>query len=463
MNDRIDLLRKQLSEPHSEKENIDLLNTLASELKYINQEEALDYAKQALHQAIEIDYLKGIAYARLYLALNMFLLSKVEGILENLVEALDYLKTEPHEPGYAIALNYTGNVYESFGEYEKALNYCQQSLKIAKQYECSETIGDARSTIGIIYTRLADYKKAIDSFKQSLKIREDLKNNNAIASSLNWIARTYSLSEDYPKALEYYTKSIELRKKTNSSALPWSYLGIASLYENMGKNDLAIENYSRSLKLNEQTHESRCKLHCYLGIGKIHSKQENIQKGNEYLTKALSIAESLKAKPILFEIHRSLAQNYEKSKNLSEALKHYRLYQKIKEEVLNAEMLNKLKYQQINFAIEKSQQEAEIFQLRNVELKTALKLIEKKKEEITDSIEYASRIQKAMLPLKTNLDNLLSDYFILFKPKSIVSGDFYWVRQVNNFVIIAAADCTGHGVPGAFMSMLGISFLNEIV
>jgi len=87
----------------------------------------------------------------------------------------------------------------------------------------------------------------------------------------------------------------------------------------------------------------------------------------------------------------------------------------------------------------------------------------RQKEELTDSIEYASRIQRALLPSEKILFESLPKHFILFKPRDIVSGDFYWMTHKENKVFICAADCTGHGVPGAFMSMLGISFLNEIV
>ncbi|MFO8234608.1 MAG: SpoIIE family protein phosphatase [Bacteroidales bacterium] len=89
--------------------------------------------------------------------------------------------------------------------------------------------------------------------------------------------------------------------------------------------------------------------------------------------------------------------------------------------------------------------------------------LELKNKEITDSIEYASRIQGALLPPVRYFHDFFSDYFILFKPRDIVSGDFYWITRKHQKVYITAADCTGHGVPGAFMSMLGISFLNEIV
>lgn len=87
---------------------------------------------------------------------------------------------------------------------------------------------------------------------------------------------------------------------------------------------------------------------------------------------------------------------------------------------------------------------------------------QRQKKEITDSIMYAKRIQRALFPPSNYIKQLVSEHFILNKPRDIVSGDFYWVTQLGDKIIIAVADCTGHGVPGAFMSMLGISFLNEI-
>ncbi len=106
----------------------------------------------------------------------------------------------------------------------------------------------------------------------------------------------------------------------------------------------------------------------------------------------------------------------------------------------------------------------------NAELITKNRIVEQQKElleirskEIKDSIEYARRIQTASFPAQRILDRLTRDYFILYKPRDIVSGDFYWFGEVENKVVVIAADCTGHGVPGAFMSMYGIAFLNEIV
>jgi serine phosphatase RsbU (regulator of sigma subunit) len=104
-----------------------------------------------------------------------------------------------------------------------------------------------------------------------------------------------------------------------------------------------------------------------------------------------------------------------------------------------------------------------LLEQQNNEIREQKEQIEEQKQEITDSIRYARRIQQAVLPPQELFDEFFKEYFILFRPRDIVSGDFYWATEKDGKVYVAAADCTGHGVPGAFMSMLGISFLNEIL
>ncbi len=119
--------------------------------------------------------------------------------------------------------------------------------------------------------------------------------------------------------------------------------------------------------------------------------------------------------------------------------------------------------------LEIEQQKEEIMS-QNEELQVQKEEIEKQrdianmqKQEILSSISYAQKIQKAILPSQKVLDEILPENFLIFRPRNIVSGDFYWVKKIKNLVIVAVADCTGHGVPGAFMSILGYSFLNEII
>jgi serine phosphatase RsbU (regulator of sigma subunit) len=130
----------------------------------------------------------------------------------------------------------------------------------------------------------------------------------------------------------------------------------------------------------------------------------------------------------------------------------------------------------VHFKAEKIKSEKNLIEKNNLLENQAMKImaqhdeivireneLEAKNTNITDSINYARNIQTALLPRHELLDEILPDHFILLKPRDIVSGDFYWFTYIENLCVIAAVDCTGHGVPGAFMSMLGSAFLNEIV
>jgi serine phosphatase RsbU (regulator of sigma subunit) len=124
--------------------------------------------------------------------------------------------------------------------------------------------------------------------------------------------------------------------------------------------------------------------------------------------------------------------------------------------------------------LEQKQREVEVQRLELRETSTELKWqtenalrlfdeVEQQKKELTDSIEYAKKIQTVLLPERQMINEVLNDYFVLFQPRDIVSGDFYWVNAKTEKTMVAVVDCTGHGVPGAFMSIMGINFLNSIV
>lgn len=128
----------------------------------------------------------------------------------------------------------------------------------------------------------------------------------------------------------------------------------------------------------------------------------------------------------------------------------------------NLEQLIQNRTEEINQQKEELMTQCDEIEKQKITLKQAVKTIEKTNKDITDSIRYAKKIQQAAFPSAEMIEELLPDSFVYFKPKDIVSGDFYWIRQNKNLTYIAVADCTGHGVPGGFMSMLGIAFLNEI-
>jgi len=441
---------------------IDSLNEYSWDNRYTSYDEALSHAEQALELSKKTDYKAGLAYAKLNMAVCYFLKSMNKEAFPLLQETLVYFDQNREEKGYIVALLHIGNIYESYGDYEKALDFTQKALIKAKEINYLEGEGDVQAVLGLIYIRLTDYKSAQKSYTESLKIREELGNTMAIASSLNRLAQSFCLSGDYDRALEFYSQSHEIREKIEKySGISWTYLGLASTYEYMGKLNEANKYYSMGADHKET--DIRCKAQCLMGSGRINRKLNNLDIAEKELHEAERIAINLKAKPLLYEIHLELAKYYEKKNNDLKALENYKKYHLLKEEVHNNESANRLKNQQIVFAIEKSEKEKEIFQLRNVELKAAYDEIHEKNQEITDSIEYALRIQSALLPKEDYLKEILPHYFTLYLPRDIVSGDYYWGSKIEDKVIIIAADCTGHGVPGAFMSMLGMSFLNDIV
>lgn len=183
----------------------------------------------------------------------------------------------------------------------------------------------------------------------------------------------------------------------------------------------------------------------------------NVLSVNEFTDRSLDIG--LVVLLILFAIALAAKYNHVKSKLFEERVRREKLERQRAEEL---EIKVKERTIQLREANEELHQ-------TNDELNSALEIVHKQKSEIEnahkhiqDSINYASRIQSAVLP-ENILDKSVVNHFIFFKPRDIVSGDFYWMKEDGKYIIIATADCTGHGVPGAFMSMLGIVFLNEVV
>jgi serine phosphatase RsbU (regulator of sigma subunit) len=440
--------------------NFDRINLSLWDLRYSDPISVVSKSIAVLKKAEKADYPKGIAYAKLNLAAAFFLQSKNDHALENLSDALKWFSENAGEHGYAKALYLKGNIYESFGDYEKALGYCLNSQKLSSELNDKETEAEAASQLGLIYTRLCNYPKALEYCETGLKIREELKDENAVASSLNRLGMLMRLTRKHEASLGYYFKSLYIRRKNKQdTSIPWTLLGIASTYEDLGKTSEALDYYQQGLIGGDR----RCALQCMMGCGRIYSLMGEREKAEEKLEESLRIATDLKALSLVTEAYSALAKHHESTGNTEKALLNYKLFQKTRESVQSEEAQSRFRNIEISHAIEKSEQEKEIYRLRHVELKEAYDIIEEINKDITASINYARRIQMAMLPRTQEIRGLTKSCFILYIPKDIVSGDFYWFAKVDKKLVIVAGDCTGHGVPGALMSMLGISFLEEIV
>ncbi len=449
------------------------LNIKAWDNRYIDRTKAMELALQAKENAEKYKNLVDFHFAQLTIAQLNFWKSSESTPLIIANEALIYFESVNVSLGISRANFICASMYDQFGQYEKAMQHALNAVKASKLIDDETNKGDCYTTLGQIYSRIHDYTNAIQALNKGLTIRQHIKDDKAAASSLNLIARNYVLSKHYEEAKNYYNKSLALRESTkDEDGIPWTYLGLASLYSEQENWTLSLEYYQKAKQSNVKQ-EKRFDVLCLLGKGKIYLHQANITESIACLNKALGISQELKITSIQSEVHELLAQAFEKSGNLTQALLHYKTYNQLRQEILSNDKVNTLKNQQIAFSVESAEKEAEIHRLKHVELKNAFDQIaaqhhqlEEKSKEITDSITYAKRIQDAYLPEKDLLTQIFPQAFLLFKPKDIVSGDFYWYNQLSTptpSCIFAAADCTGHGVPGAIMSVICSNALNEVV
>ena len=446
--------------PGNRESAIDVINSRLWSKRYDDTKRVADKAARNLLRAEKAGYPKGIAYAKLNIATASFLQSGNDTALKYLEEALNWFISNNDETGYARSILLKGNIFESFGDYEKTLSLWLEAYNISRKTGDRESESESSSQLGLIYSRLCDFQKSLEYLNKGLNIREETGDENGAASSLNRIAMVLRQTNRYKESLDYYFRSLEIRKRNKQfSAIPWTLLGIANTYEE-------IEMYSESLDYYEKGStgsDKRCTLQCLLGSGRVHSKKGETEKAESQLTESLRMAKELKSLALIAEAYSALASHYELAEEPLKALESLKQCIKAKESFQSSETRIRLSNIEVAHAIEKSEQEKEIYRLRHVELKQAYDIIEEKNRDITSSINYARRIQNAILPDPKEIRGLHNKCFVLYKPKDIVSGDFYWFSRRGSKLIITAGDCTGHGVPGALMSMLGISFLEEIV
>ena len=472
---------------------INQLNIKAWNFRYINREESMHFAIQAKENARENNDQLNIAYSRLTIAQLSFWKMAEGDHLKEAIEALSLFEKVNDPLGISRAHAVCASMYDQYGQYEKAMHHAQHAVKSSRQVNDKDNKADCYTVLGQIYSRTHDYSQAIKALRIGLETRKQLKDEKAVASSLNLIGRNLVLSKKYDEAEAYYNESLLLRENIGDvSGIPWNYLGLASLFSEKGELGKSLDFYNKAIKSN-QVKEKRFELLCLMGIGRIYLGKSNTTEAISYLNNALAISEELKIIALTSEVHQLLSEAFEKNADFSKALHHYKCFNDLQQEILSSEKVNMLKHQQIAFSVESAEKEAEIHRLKNIELKNAFDKIEiqhheleVKNKEITDSIDYAKYIQDAYFPSKALFKKLLPDAFLLYKPKDIVSGDFYWFHKSDeseskgkdeiseNYspamhsaggsnLLFAAADCTGHGVPGAIMSVICCNALNDVM
>lgn len=403
--------------------------------------------------------------------------------------------------------NNIGIAYDYKGDYPQALNHFFKALRIAERIKDKNNEADILSNIGLIYGNQGLDDKALQYHKKSLHIRRTIDYPKGIAVSLNNMAIVFLNQKKFRKAIHYYHESLAIDLKLNDS------IGLADDYNNLGVCYQETKEYGKSefyqlksLALREKLRQTLGIAISKLNLGVIAVKTGKFEKAGSYLSEAEKIAKKLGSKETLKSIYQSQSELGEKTNDFEFAFERLHLFNELKDELANEESVREQTQEEMNYQFDKERENQRLNRIREklenkkkqeqaliinwaiaivgiiilgfsfilyrrwkevkkqqVIIEQKNRQVEEKNHEILDSINYAKRIQTAILPSLQLRERVLPSHFVLYEPKDIVAGDFYWLEETKDSIIFAVADCTGHGVPGAMMSVVCHNALNRSV
>jgi len=476
-------------------------------------EKALEYYLISIKTSEEVGDKKGMS--------NCYnLISNVYYYQGNYERAIDYyfksLKNREEigdKYGMAECYGNIGNVYKNQSNFERAIEYSLKALRISEELNNKRLMSFNYNTLGTVYTSQRKFDLALEYYFKSLKIEEEFDAKQRMSQCYTNIGSTYNDLGDYDKAIQYHLKSLKISEEIgDKNVMPTVFWNIALLHvklaDSYAKNsseridhlNIALENGLKAITLAQEIKATPLENVVANTLMEVYKKLGNYPKAMEFAEVYMITKDSLYNEAKNKEIN-GLQLNYERDKNLKEktilekdktlaqekakrqtlftiffglgfimllALAFFIYRGKKKEheakillEEKNYEILEK--NEELNQMNEEIATQRDNLELMNTEITLQHDQIFRQHQDITASINYASRIQHAMLPSLEVVTKNLPDFFVLYRPCQIVSGDFYWFKQLKNIVYIVAADCTGHGIPGAFMSMLGLSLLNDVI
>jgi tetratricopeptide (TPR) repeat protein len=471
-----------------------------------NYPEALVHYKKALEIMTEIKNLRGQSFCYLNIGQTYQDMGNSPYALRYMLKGLKIKEELNDQVGLEIGYNNIGNIFFYQGNYTQAVGYYLKTLKIAEERNDLLIASYANTNIGTIFYTQSKLDIALVYFKKAVKQQEILKDMQGAGSNYSNIGNIYATKKQYKEALVYHLKDLHAKESVaDKQGMIIACNGIGADYYGLKEFDQSLSYYAKARELSKKIGFRRGLISASGGTGQVHEEKKEYQKALVHYDQMLTVATELDAKDGIRDAFGFHASVYTKLKQFEKALEYTELFHNAKDTLLNKDNFKQVA--ELNTRYETDKKEKEILLLtkdQELNAKTikqqqllrwgligglillciaiisiyrryrfkqkANVILEQQKEEIqqkniliTDSIDYAKTIQEAVLPTNQEIKNLLPDSFILYKPKAIVSGDFYWLHTVADKLICAVADCTGHGVPGAFMSLLGYNMLEDVV
>jgi len=454
--------------------------------------EALSYHKEAYRQALELNNKLLIARSLNSIGVVYRRLDDHSKAAEYHLNALKIAEEIKDTFNISVSNNSLGNIYSLNGRYDEALSYFNKALALSQAQK--NLLGQAinYNNIGEVYEFSKNYEKAKEYYTKSLEINSLINNQKGISICYNALGKIL-LYTGYPRtAYKYFSDAAIIDKKIGDKKF------IADSYINLGKalvqlnrtqeaKQCIIQGINLATQINSKVHlqvayEELANL--YKGRGNFEQALNYYQKSTTYKDSVLNEKNSRHISTI-----QALFDTKKKEKEI-QILKQNQVIQDKefkRQRIFNYSLLLGLllsvamitvvyiafvEKRKANWLLSKQKEEIESqneqienqninIEIKNQNLEEAYIIIENYIEKITDSIRYAEQIQKAIFPEIDAVNTKFTDTFVLYKPKDIVSGDFYWYTEKDGKIFLALADCTGHGVPGAFMSIIGIDLLNQ--
>lgn len=513
----VDSLMSRLEKTENDSARVNTLNALVLAMRMNEPEKSLEYIKESMALAEKINFKKGIGDAYHITGILYSNKGDYKKALENYFAALKLREEINDRNGIGTTNNNIGLVLWNQGKLEEALKHYLVSLKIDEEFGEKEGMATSYNNIGIIYWTLGSYDKALEYFIKTNTIYESLGHKEGLAGVYSNIGGIYFNKKNKEKALDYFHKSVslyeELKDKRGMGSI---YSNISEIYSENKEYREALDYQQKALKIQEEIGDKLHMIYSFSGIGKNYLSMNKASAAIAYLNKSVEMAMEIGVPKLRIDAYKMLAEAYKLNNDFQKASGYYEKYSSLKDSILNEDANRQVSEMEAKFQNEMKENKIELLhkenELKIVELHREKfvrnsfvagfvlvlilsfaiyrsyrqkkkmnamltdknSIIEQKNKDITDSIEYAKTLQDAILPDIETVTQSLPGSFIFFRPRDIVSGDFYWYHKKNSSAsgagndglethFIIAADCTGHGVPGAFVSLACHNVLNDVI
>lgn len=467
--------------------------------------------EQQLAMAEKYNALQMIAEQTISLA-NFYYNTQVDAMkkYELLLQGYRRMEQVNYKKGMSRFLVQLAYFFADQGDTTHAIDYMNQATEVEKQINDPERYLRGYYISATFYHDLKDYKRAAEYFQKGIEKGKDTKDDEQLIQLYSTFGEMYEDKKEYDSALICYDNAITLSKKisTFDGHVFMALLGRADVWAQTGKINKAIIEYNSLQKLSEQFPDIFRRT-LFLHMGNTYFLTRQFDKAKLLADKALEVSYKMTFPSGIYEAEELVYKVDSALGNGGKAFQHYQKYMILKDQFRNTEVEKKAVQQKFQQQLKQQEEEQQardtkaqverkkqrlilyavsIFLLLVVILAVVIfrslrinqknnkiiseqkqqveqqkHLVEEKQKEILDSITYAKRLQQAILPPPEFITKNLPDNFVLYKPKDIVAGDFYWAEEIDTLLFIAAADSTGHGVPGAMVSVVCSNAINRAV